>query len=711
MNLVFKIYHAPPVDKDGVCWAETYEIVSYGNISMDFFLQVRAHNIVSLENDRFAISINDTITNIQTENERWKVPNYSWEDGDRIRLIGYIDPTTGVLTLFTTLYDYEIEEIGYTDPLGTSHADWLLCQALNRPALFGNETTIENLTLTLNGEVVSVPLIVDPAAARYDTITLAGAGGTATIICAGLSFVATFNGTLAQTAIDFRDDNEDAYANIGIELTAVGDDIIFTSLHEEVDFVGVTNILAEIYQPRKGIDQTVAYGTGMVFEIGTDADGNKYHKGNVDQSISLDSPAEVENTANDCWKFLRLNYQQIGVTQTGVIQPFWAEGIFPSDWWRDQIVSNKLTSQGFEFLDDLTQRQTVLDERIRHGGSLITGTRTNNIAHFTFDDYNDLPKKNGDIVGLREVGYTLKVIQLYKETSIYINRIQTFNPDGTEQFTLTDKFLAEQRPMETDYGCQHPNSVMVNGRNLYYWDNSQAAFIRSAPNGQIALSGPEYKMMRWFKDLSRWIHTSGGGQLLVVNMEIWITFRMGAVVKGIIFSEKRGRFTAEIDQITESYVHLGNFFAHLYHQRLWVMNVDEGQDYLSWVGLPVYAELEIVSNMEPSKNKVFQSIAAVADHLLQSPARFVHIPAEASAVGELMETNIPVLNRREGVYYGEIMKDENSKGSFTSSNNRKLNGREMRGRFCFVKLRTTEHDEKVRVDSIVVLSTLSERNV
>ena len=141
------------------------------------------------------------------------------------------------------------------------------------------------------------------------------------------------------------------------------------------------------------------------------------------------------------------------------------------------------------------------------------------------------------------------------------------------------------------------------------------------------------------------------------------------------------------------------------------MNVNEGQDYLSWVGEPVYAELEIVSNMEPSKNKVFQAIAAVADHLLQSLARFVHIPAEASAVGELMETNIPVFNRREGVYYGKIMKDENSKGVFASSNNRKLNGREMRGRFCFVKLRTTEHDEKVRVDSIVVLSTLSERNV
>jgi hypothetical protein len=348
---------------------------------------------------------------------------------------------------------------------------------------------------------------------------------------------------------------------------------------------------------------------------------------------------------------------------------------------------------------------------------LISGTRTNNIAHFTYLNYRDLQKKNGDIIGLREVGFTLKAIQMYKETSIYINRVQSFNPDGTSQFILTDTFIGDIRPMEDDYGCQHPDSIMVNGRNVYYWDNSQGVFIRSAPNGQIALSGPEYKMSRWFKDLTKWIKTSGGSKLLVVNTganndfdEIWITFRMGTEIKGLIFSEKRGRFISEINQITESYIHLGNFFAHLYHQRLWIMNIDEGQDWLSWVGVPTYAELEVVSNAEPSKNKVYNAIAVITDHLMQSLAKYVNIPIEASSSGELMESNVPIFDRREGVYFGKIMKDENSKGTGTLLS-KKLNGRDLRGRFCFVKLRTEEHDEKVRVDSVVVFSTLSERNI
>jgi hypothetical protein len=89
----------------------------------------------------------------------------------------------------------------------------------------------------------------------------------------------------------------------------------------------------------------------------------------------------------------------------------------------------------------------------------------------------------------------------------------------------------------------------------------------------------------------------------------------------------------------------------------------------------------------------------------------VYIPEEGSAGNNLMETNVPIWDRREGVFFGEILKDINSKGSFISLNDRKMNGNAMRGRYCYVKLYTEEHTEKVRIDSIVILSTPSERNV
>jgi hypothetical protein len=617
-ELVFKISNRPPE------WAESYEIVYFGNVSMDYFMQIRADAIEAVPNSshRYALNVQATFDWTMNENMRWKVPPYVWTQGDRIRLLGIVYNETGIVLKYDTpgqTYDYEIEETAteYGEAIG---GDWLIFQAIQKPA----------------------------------------------------------------------------------------------------QFLGQSNILVEIYRPRKGLNFTTAYGTGMVFDIAKDSFGNKYHKGDVDQVFNqygvCVTPASVNNTANDSWKFLRINY----IHNTGNVWPFWAESIFPSDWWGGQVMENRLTSMGFPFLDDLSQRQMVLNQRGRHGGFLITGTRTNNIAHFTYDDFFDLAEKDGEITGMREVGFTLKMIQKYKETSIYINRIQTFNPDGTEQFTLTDTFLGTIRPMDDDYGCQHPDGITVNGRNLYYWDNSQGVFIRSAPNGQQAISGPEYKMSRYFKDIVRWIQTSGGAEALQVRIgannehdEIWITFRMNGEVRGLIFKEKQDRYISHIDQITESYIHLGNFFAHLYQQRVWIMNLDEGQDFLSWSGSLKYAEIEVVSNAEPLKNKVFNAVAVFADHLLQSLAKFVHIPKEASASNRKMESNIPVwtIENREGIYFGEIMKDENSKGNFVSVYDRKLNGDEMRGRYCFVKLRSTEHSEKVRIDSIVVFSTPSERNI
>jgi hypothetical protein len=607
---IFKIYNKPPI------WATTYEVVYCGNLSMDKWLQVRAEAIAPLGNHRFSMDAHTTIDYTVTKNERWKVAPWVWDNGDRLRLIGTIDPATGVLTRYTTLYDYEIESVD-TD-------DKFLFQAVNRPATFD----------------------------------------------------------------------------------------------------GAINILIEVYRPKKGLGLegasgiSVFYGSGMAFEVGVDAFGNKYHKGDVDQDVDANgnvlTPAEVTNKAFDSWKFWRLNYN----SGTTVIKPFYAESNLPSDWWEKQILINQITSKGFPFLYDISQKQSVLGKRFRWGGYLLTGTQVNNIAHFTYADFKDLAEKDGDITGLREIGFTVKAIQWHKETSIYINRIQNFNADGTPDFTLTDAFIGLIRPMETNYGCQHPDSVLVNSRNLYYWDNIEGKLIRSAPNGQIAISGPEYKMNRWFKDLGKWIIANGGSQKLNVRLgfnvehnELWCSFRIDDEVYGVIFSESKGRWISRLNQVTDAYVHAGEFFAHLYLQKLWIMNLDEGQDWLTWSGVPTYAEIEVVSNIEPGKNKVFNAIAQFVDHLLSSLSKYFNIPREASASGELMESNVSVWERREGTYFGEILKDENTPGNFVNLNDRKMNGQEMRGRYAFAKFMTEEHSEKVRIDSIVIFSTPSERNV
>jgi len=711
-SLNFKIMHTPPE------WADSYEIVYFGNISMNNFLTIRENDIKTLGNNRFAINIQQTLDQTRAKNGRWRVPDWSWQQGDRLRLIGYINDA-GTLVKYETLYDYEIERIADEND-GTlteeSLEPWFICQAKIRPyihpgdTIFGNDTSIVNTEEgDLCGTVVHTTLN-GTGVKRKDTITLSGTSGSAVITCGALQKPIEFATSLSTTATNFYNSNKNDYLAIGIDLTADGEKVIFESHTAGVDFKGTSNIVLEIYRPNKGINDTVAYGCGMVFGIETDENGHRRHKGDIDQQFDaagqIISPAIIYNTANDCYKYLRLNYKY----NSEDIQPFWVESICPSDWW-SWIVENRLTNNGFPFLYDLSLRQTVLPQRIRHGGSIITGTRTNNIARFTFEDFVDLPEKYGVINAMREIGYTLKILQSYKETSIYINRIQTFNPDGTEQFTLISKLLGTQRPMEADYGLQHPDGVMVNNDYLYFWDNSQVAFIRSASNGQQVL---DIKMKRWFKELSEWIKHNGGSSLLEVRIganndydEIWLTFSIGEEVKGLIFNERDGRWRSELDQPTEEYIHLGSFFAHIYHQKLWLINPDEGQDYLCWAGKPTNAEIKVVSNVNPSQTKIFNGVSYCSNDEWYCPERGIKIPDEASNNGMLMETNITRWRRKEGIYYGEILKDINTKGNFVNDIDKKLNGDNMRGRYCYVLLKNERHSKKVKLESIAVYSTLS----
>ena len=129
VNLQFAIYNDPP------SWAETYEIVYFGNNTMDEFLQLREDQVtkLTLGTDRYSLNIASTISWAYDQNNRWKVSGWTHQYGDRIRLIGTIDPSTGVITKYTSLYDYEIEETA--DQMDdTIKGDWFIFQAKNHPA-------------------------------------------------------------------------------------------------------------------------------------------------------------------------------------------------------------------------------------------------------------------------------------------------------------------------------------------------------------------------------------------------------------------------------------------------------------------------------------------------------------------------------------------------------------------------------------------------
>lgn len=117
--VAFNINHLPPD------WAESYEIVYAGNKSIAWHLHLLGHNYApgkadhddpnsAADGEHYRLRIKSCQDKTRNYLNNWSVEEYSWEKGDRIRIIGKVDDA-GVLTEINNyMWDTEIVAV-YTD--------------------------------------------------------------------------------------------------------------------------------------------------------------------------------------------------------------------------------------------------------------------------------------------------------------------------------------------------------------------------------------------------------------------------------------------------------------------------------------------------------------------------------------------------------------------------------------------------------------------
>jgi hypothetical protein len=474
------------------------------------------------------------------------------------------------------------------------------------------------------------------------------------------------------------------------------------------------NLWIEIYRPFR-TESNLYFTTGMTYPIKVDVYGNKLHGGDTDQVLNSSgqpiTPAIVANTSHDAWKYLR-NFRNV----TDSLNIFlFAESEYASDFY----LTSKLTSQGSPIPDIPSQQQNVLTKRLRHGGKISIGSQLNLIAEFEFDDYVDLKDEHGPIEGMRLVGFVLKVVQYTKVVSVYISRLESFTASGEAEYLFTDKVFGSVRPSMENYGTQHPDSVIVHNRHLYFWDQSEGAVIRDAANGIVPIS--ENKMNRYFRDLADtlkayspqynvWVHF---GFSKATN-ELFCLFGIGAAVHEIIsFSEDDQRWKNQFEVAYQR--GLIYWIGKRLFQTIFsgVYEWWAGTDFNRLTGNTRTPVLVAVANQEPDKVKTWKAV-----HVYQTGAvpqfNYVKIPAKATSVEGEMETNIYAANieKREGVYYCGMLKDINTPGPQTQQW-KELNGRDMRGLYCEVSMvlqDPSNPNDKVTLSNFSVVVTPSERS-
>lgn len=493
----------------------------------------------------------------------------------------------------------------------------------------------------------------------------------------------------------------------------VNDNLAFTPSSGSPPNIFPDNLFVEIYRPFQ-VETNLLFTTGMTFDIGVDQYGNKYHKGDTDQVLTSEgkpsTPAIVNNTSHDCWKYIR-NFRDVIDNQNFKL---WSESEYASDFY----LSNKLTSQGNPVPETTSTQQNVLTKRLRHGGRINIGSQINQIADFDYDDFLDLKDEFGPIEGLRIVGFVLKAIQYNKVTSIYISRMESFTASGQAEYLFTDKVFGSSRPAMENWGTSHPGSVIVYNRHLYFWDQREGVVVRDAANGMIAIS--DNKMKKHFADLAKSMEDEVKKDQDVqfsyckeLN-QLWCVF-------GANTSDQKAYTFSEVDQRWKMIIDIKNVIGKIFWmgRRLWFLNEGylyeffKGSTYLNIIGQSRTGYFEFYVVSDPSKPHTHESLIVYQEGDIP---KFVtlDIPDRATAVGDgPMQTKIYDINvnRKEGVYYCQVMRDINTPMDGSPPEDVKLmNGRRMRGLYMKVKMKFDKTDGQVTLTNIIGLTTPSERS-
>ena len=243
----------------------------------------------------------------------------------------------------------------------------------------------------------------------------------------------------------------------------------------------------EIYSPRKGLGEKLFYEIGECYEIGNPGTTTRYHKGGYqDQNPAnpIASPARMYIYGGDVYLKVRF----------GIDVSFPVEDYHYSDFYD----SNNCNIGRVNAIID-SYKQTRL-QNIRHSNKYFDNTQINGLSTFEVNNVDVVPDKYGEIQRIMEVGYTLKILQKNKNSSIYVNRTVTKESNGSSNVILKDGVLGSLVIPEVDYGTEHPESVVKFDRHLYFYDINRAAVVRDAPNGMHPVSN--YKFNAYLRDIT-----------------------------------------------------------------------------------------------------------------------------------------------------------------------------------------------------------------
>ena len=474
--------------------------------------------------------------------------------------------------------------------------------------------------------------------------------------------------------------------------------------------------VVEIYRPTSVSDNPVYYEYGERMDILDPHTSICRHGGiTTDQVYSLtsganDTPSSGEFTLGDTWitsralscGFPTLSYVSFPVERRNF-----------SDYNESSSINI-----GFPNVKNINSKQQWLISNLRYGGTYLENTQINELSKFLGEDYIALPEKFGPINYMKEIGFTLKVIQKYKPSSIYVGRQGLTQADikRGEVLYASSNTLGTVTTSESNYGTEHPESCIKHEGNLYYYDINSGVIVRDSGNGIRAISQQEdgdaktpYKIKSLTQTKSRIfqshdvnVFSTYDGRYDIVyfcfvdHTDPSESYTIGfhePSNKWVSFYSFIPDFIASMKQSTFSWK-LGSMWLH-----------DTGTR-MNFYGVQYKQTVKTVSNKEPLLKKRFLSLTENSNkiwHLGNQGDVYVP-PDQTYKRGQTSLVKYGAFQDLEGTIYAALGKNMTTH-SISPTNDDFINGDDLRGNYIELTLNNDSTDEvnlfALTVDSII----------
>ena len=277
------------------------------------------------------------------------------------------------------------------------------------------------------------------------------------------------------------------------------------------------NSIVEIYSPIKSANKQEFYEFGPLMPIIQDADGYMVHGGlTQDQEYLTSTEATGTFNVGDVYHIYRTTSKPLftGDNEMGVfMESQWYSDFYDSEDWNKGKV-------GYE--TSFNERELNI---IRYSHQYLQDTQINGLSTFDGIRYKELNDTYGEIMGMEEVGNTLKVYQEKKPSSVQLGRVERSDETGNVSISVSTDVLGSIRYSTTRWGTEFRESIIKNNRYVYGFDIYNGVMWRDSANGIFPISGRyadmegdrDYKMATYFKNKAKALLESGVDYVDVVT--------------------------------------------------------------------------------------------------------------------------------------------------------------------------------------------------